>query len=85
MQHILNDEEYNALKRPQRELTFKLQKACTIIAERIRSLETPKTDPFRGHQITELRELGCSLNSREAYCSKCPVNNICPNDEKRWR
>jgi hypothetical protein len=86
MQYILTEEEYNKL-RWDREYTIGLKKEilqdlCTEIADTMpvkRPYDAPEEEP---------RPWGCLLTmqkkGQEYYCDLCPVQKICPHDDKEW-
>lgn len=81
MQYILTQAEYDELKRKQSlqlELSEKkLQALCTKIADAM-----PVTWGWGG---PDPKPWGCKLSAEdEWYCDKCPVQDICPSDEKDW-
>jgi hypothetical protein len=84
MQYLLEHDEYMKLVTKQRlELKLqqdKLQKLCTKIAE-----DMPVVWGWGG---PDPKPWGCILSENEdkdpGYCDKCPVDEICPNERKRW-
>jgi len=81
MQYLLTQEEYNALCYKQKhEIKMskdKLQKLCTEIAN---------TMPVKWgwSEGEEAKPWGCILTNKQWYCDSCPVQEICPNDNKDW-
>jgi hypothetical protein len=84
MMYILTEKEYNDLvnKRAKVELgdTKKLQKLCTKIAN-----EMPVKWGWGG---ADPKPWGCFITAvekgEEWFCDTCPVQSICPYDDKRW-
>ena len=89
MQYILTEEEYKTLKSKQNyeiELSKKkLQTLCTKIANEmpvvVRRWDSPDPKPW-GCKITI--EENSEYGNDEWYCDKCPVQEICPSDNKEW-
>lgn len=84
MQYILSEEEYKELqrqaKRPQLVTISKakLQTLCTKIAN-----EMPISVSWNKPRPPE--PWGCILTQDyEYYCDECPVQTICPHDDKSW-
>jgi hypothetical protein len=78
MQYILTEQEYNELKVHQYKITRdKLQALCTKIAETMPvevSWRSGSPEPW-----------GCILDSiHGGCCDECPVQDICPNEDKEW-
>ena len=76
MQYILSEEEYTALcenhKRKMKLNDQQLQTLCTDIANKM---------PVMGSS----KPWGCiHSTSCEWYCDDCPVQEICPEKNKRW-
>lgn len=84
MQYLLTKEEYDALHtRKEEHIALekkKLQKLCTKIAN-----EMPVVWGWGG---PDPKPWGCYLTARENdeewYCDKCPVQEICPSDERDY-
>jgi hypothetical protein len=82
MQYILTEEEYNALKKRQyHEIAAsrdQLQALCTKIA-----VTMPISVDWRKGQD---QPWGCILSeiTDSGYCDDCPVQTICPNEDKEW-
>jgi hypothetical protein len=81
MQYILTEQEYTALKtRQAHEIKLsrdKLQALCTKIAETM-----PVEVSWRRG---EPEPWGCVLDSiHGGYCDECPVQEICPYEDKEW-
>jgi hypothetical protein len=81
MQYILTQEEYQNLCDKQsyqiKMSKDKLQKLCTEIAN---------TMPVKWGRSKEeeANPWGCILRERQWCCDYCPVQEICPNDNKEW-
>jgi hypothetical protein len=82
MQYVLTQEEYDALRaRQEHEIKLsraKLQKLCTKIADTmpVKRDWNPDGEPA---------PWGCVLTEKyEHYCDHCPVQEICPYDDKEW-
>lgn len=82
MQYVLTQEEYDALRAKQAlDLGMKkdqLQKLCTRIADdmpvSVKWIDNGNPHPW-----------GCILTTKyEHYCDDCPVQEICPNEDKEW-
>lgn len=83
--YILTQEEYDALKKEQKHSLDiskkKLQKLCTNIANAM-----PVVWGWNG---LDPKPWGCILQEDKDHeedwcCDKCPVTEICPNDNKEW-
>jgi hypothetical protein len=84
MQYILSEEEYKELhrqaNRPQLVTISKtkLQALCIKIAD-----EMPIPIPW--DRTAPPEAWGCILTHKgEWYCDQCPVQTICPHDNKEW-
>jgi hypothetical protein len=99
MQYILTEEEYDdlvlatadakdqyedLLDEKEKEKNKIIQELCTKIAD---------TMPIKYWGSKELRTWGCKITeetpnedgyTREWYCDECPVQKICPHDDKDW-
>ena len=82
MQYILTQQEYDSLKENQTLKVNlnkdKLQKLCTNIAN---------TMPIIFWNHKEAQPWNCKLTDEhgdEWYCDECPVQDICPSDDKDW-
>lgn len=82
MQYILTQEEYNELRAKQKlDLGMqksKLQKLCTLVAD---------TMPVSVSWVNEGKPepWGCIITSGCWHCcDECPVQDICPHEEKEW-
>ena len=74
MQYLLTEEEYRSLKKKQSieiKNNTKLMEICKLAAEHIPCEHN--NEPW-----------GCVLNGMTPYCDKCPVQEICPYEPKRW-
>lgn len=82
MQYLLTQEEYDALVRKQKldlQMQHKqLQALCTRIADQM-----PVSVKWINNGVPE--PWGCMLTeSHDHVCDECPVQSICPHDDKEW-
>lgn len=81
MNYLLSQEEYDKLRAEGMQRTIankkQLQEFCTLIA-----CEMPIL--FWGR--TEKAVWGCILSKEHnpGYCDKCPSQEFCPHEHKRW-
>ena len=84
MQYILTEEEMAEIKKTSKhEISLsraKLQTLCTKIADEM---------PVKFWQNKEASPWGCKLTIEdneggEWYCDNCPVQTICPSDDKDY-
>lgn len=82
MQYLLTQAEYEnmreAAKVLEREVTNRLQRVCTVAAERV-----PITLSW-GQWAERPLPWGCVLTRSAEYCDYCPVVNECPSKEKEF-
>jgi hypothetical protein len=89
MQYILSEEEMEEVNRLRAEMKTLpslnlLQKMCTKIAD-----EWPTwTGWDKKNPDWPAEPWGCIITRKEEgeehYCDECPVQNICPEEHKRW-
>lgn len=78
MQHILTEEEYKELVAAAKGTQLK----STILAL-CRQVATYKPVIYWGNE--KAAPWGCILNNgSKRCCDECPVQDVCPHDEKRW-
>ena len=86
MQYILDETEMEEIRQLRKSLKFlpsveELQKMCTKIAD-----EWPVWRGWDGKDKPKV--YGCMItereNGQEWYCDHCPVQNICPEEDKEW-
>lgn len=85
MQYILTEEEYKQLKSIQQYhidvSKMRLQKLCSKIANEmpIKFWGRKEAEPWRCCLEEYVPEDGCP-----GYCDECPVQDICPREDKEW-
>lgn len=85
MQYILTQEEYDKLRKEQRQRidlqNKKLQALCTKIANEMPVVWGWGVQP-------DPKPWGCVITAEEQheewYCDKCPVQEICPHEGKEY-
>lgn len=86
MQYVLTEEEYKFLTSVEKERLEaeekQQQKFCTLAAIHIPIKQDwrSKDDPLY------VSPWGCILDEENdpGYCDDCPVQDVCPNDFKKW-
>lgn len=81
MQYILTEQEYQDLRATQHMKIHmnktELQTLCSHIADTM-----PVSVSWFNDGIPT--PWGCILTGHINYCDKCPVQSICPNENKEW-
>ena len=78
MMYILTQEEFDALQEKSRRITKDAQEVIQQLCSRIADNEVSTSGWAKGYSW------GCVITKNNEYCDECPVQDLCPHEDKEW-
>lgn len=78
MMYILTEEEFEALQEKKRKISEDAQKILQHLCSRVDDIEVLTSGWAAGDPW------GCIITKNNEYCDECPVQDICPYEDKEW-